>query len=83
MRTATKLLIGIGLLATTVAGGAVGLIGPRNLIGMARYDQRQEGRLRPGDRAPDVMLVGLDGTQRRLSAHVGPRPLVLIFGSFT
>lgn len=83
MRTSTKVALGLFLLVATAAGGALCLIGPRNVIGMARYDQRKEGRLRPGDRAPDVTLVSLDGAQRRLSAHIGPRPLVLIFGSFT
>jgi hypothetical protein len=50
-----------------------------------RYDQREEGALRVGDAAPDVALVGLDGSTRvqlreRLAAG---RPLVLVFGSFT
>jgi len=37
-----------------------------------------------GDRAPDVSLVSLDGkTPVRLSEHVGGKPLILVFGSYT
>jgi hypothetical protein len=77
----------LGIVAV-LAGAAAGLIawkvGPRNVIGMIRYDQRKEGSLRVGDRAPDVALVSLDGrTPVRLSERVGSRPLVLVFGSYT
>ncbi len=59
-------------------------IGPRNVLGMIRYDQRQEGRLRVGDAAPDVELVALDAARRmRLKDSVGGKPLVLVFGSYT
>jgi len=58
--------------------------GPRNLVGMLRYDQRQEGSLRVGDAAPDVGLLSLDGkTPIKLSERIGGRPTVLVFGSFT
>jgi hypothetical protein len=61
------------------------MIGPRNLIGMALYDQRREGDLAVGDLAPDIELVGLDGTSQAhlLSAQKPGRPLVVVFGSFT
>ena len=37
-----------------------------------------------GDQAPDVALVALDGSTRvRLRDHVGERPLILVFGSYT
>jgi hypothetical protein len=74
------------ILALVLAGAAfVGArMGPRNLIGMLRYDQRQEGKLKPGDRAPDVTLVALDGqTAMPLASLVGDKPVVLVFGSFT
>lgn len=59
-------------------------IGPRNVWGMLRYDQRRDGDLRVGDAAPDVVLTRLDGiSTEHLGAHIGSRPLVLIFGSFT
>jgi len=59
-------------------------IGPRNVLGMIRYDQRQEGHLRVGDAAPDVELVATDGARRvRIQDSVGGKPLVLVFGSFT
>jgi peroxiredoxin len=51
---------------------------------MLRYDQRREGDLKVGDRAPDVALLALDGsTPVRLKDSIGEKPLVLIFGSFT
>jgi hypothetical protein len=79
-----KLLIGAGLLALAVVAYGVISFGPRNVIGMLRYDQRREGDLRVGDRAPDVSLLALDGTTPvSLKNSVGGKPLVLIFGSFT
>jgi hypothetical protein len=77
------------LLIVAVLVGALGAliawrIGPRNIIGMIRYDQRQEGTLKPGDAAPDVTLISLDGkTPVRVSEQVGGKPLVLVFGSYT
>jgi len=69
-----------------VAGAAflVWQIGPRNIMGMLRYDQRQDGALRVGDVAPDAELVALDGATRvHLLDRGANRPIVLIFGSFT
>jgi hypothetical protein len=79
-----KLVIGaLAILAVTVAV-VVFRIGPRNILGMIRYDQRKEGSLRVGDAAPDVELVALDGARRlRLKDSVGEKPLVLVFGSYT
>jgi hypothetical protein len=77
------------LLIVAVVVGILGAfiawrIGPRNIIGMIRYDQRKEGALKPGDAAPDVALVSLDGkTPVRVSEQVGGKPLVLVFGSYT
>ncbi len=84
MRILKKVL----LIALILVAAAVSLvawkIGPRNLIGMLRYDQRQEGSLKVGDRAPDVSLVSLDGkTAVRVSDRIGVKPLVLVFGSYT
>lgn len=79
-----KILVAVGLLVVLVAAAGVAWMGPRNVIGMLRYDQRQEGALRVGGAAPDVALTTLDGgRQVRLRDAIGPRPLVLIFGSFT
>ena len=80
-----KLLIGAGALVILAAGGFTWMVGgPRNVIGMLRYDQRQEGALKVGDRAPDVAMLALDGkTPVRLSDSFGGQPTVLIFGSFT
>lgn len=76
----------IALLLVIVAAGAVMIvkIGPANLIGMLRYDQREEGTLHVGDRAPDLELLAPDGaTPVRLSERLGSRPHVIVFGSFT
>ena len=78
-----KILLALALLIVIAAGYAVFEIGPRNIIGMLRYDQRREGKLQVGDLAPDVVLAKLDGGEEHLSDSVGGVPLVLVFGSFT
>lgn len=85
MRIWKKIAIGMGVLLLLALGAFTYMVGgPRNLVGMLRYDQRQEGSLRIGDRAPDVGLLELDGrTPVRLSERLGGEPTVLIFGSFT
>jgi hypothetical protein len=83
MRTRNKILLAIGAAVALVAGAAVVAIGPRNLIGMLRYDQRAEGAFKVGDRAPDVELLALDGAKVHLKDRFGAKPTVLIFGSFT
>lgn len=86
MRRAVRLtLLSVAGLALAAGGYMVYRIGPANVWGMLRYDQREEGSLRVGDPAPDVALVALDGSapvrlHERLAAG---RPLVLVFGSFT
>lgn len=71
--------------AVLVAGGyMVAKIGPSNVIGMLRYDTRKEGTLRIGSVAPDVPLHAVSGPGTvRIAEHIGARPLVLVFGSFT
>ncbi|MET0620733.1 MAG: hypothetical protein ABW056_10670 [Thermoanaerobaculia bacterium] len=85
MRLWKKIAIGVGGVALLALGGFTYMVGgPRNLIGMIRYDQREEGRLKVGDKAPDVTLLALDGkTPVKLSERLGGKPTVLIFGSFT
>jgi hypothetical protein len=79
-----RVLLALVLLAIAAGIYAVVTIGPKNLIGMLRYDQREEGTLRVGDRAPDVELLATDGTTPvRLSDRLGNRPHVIVFGSFT
>ena len=76
----------IGIVAVALIAGVivVAKMGPSNIIGMIRYDQRKEGSLRVGDSAPDVDLLGPDGTTTAaLSRQFGGRPVVLVFGSFT
>ena len=84
MRLWKKIAIGVGGVALLALGGFTYMVGPRNLIGMIRYDQREEGRLKVGDKAPDVTLLALDGkTPVKLSERLGGKPTVLVFGSFT
>jgi len=84
MRRWKKIAIGAGILVVAAVAAGVAFIGPRNVVGMIRYDKRQEGRLKVGDRAPDVTLVGLDGKSNvRIADRIGARPLVLVFGSYT
>jgi len=79
-----RVMIAIGVLGMLAVGAFAYMIGPRNVIGMLRYDQREEGKLKVGDRAPDVGLVSLDGgAPVRLADHLGGKPTVLVFGSFT
>jgi hypothetical protein len=76
----------IAVVLVVLAGGAfvVVRLGPSNLIGMLRYDQREEGSLRIGDPAPDVLLLSPDGkTMVRLASRFGGRPHVVVLGSFT
>ncbi len=84
MRTWKKVGLGVGIAVLAFGAAGVAYVGPRNIVGMIRYDKREEGRLRVGDRAPDVALVGLDGTTPvHLSEKIGARPLILVFGSYT
>jgi hypothetical protein len=86
MRLWKRIAIGVGVLALLALGGFTYMVGgPRNLIGMIRYDQREEGTLKVGDRAPDVSLLELDGkTAVHLADRLaGGKPTVLVFGSFT
>jgi len=80
-----KIAIGVAAVVVLLLGVAVVRMGPRNLIGWAMYGrQAHDGKLQVGDPAPDVALVGLDGTaSTRLSERFGERPVVLVFGSFT
>ncbi|HEY1251695.1 MAG TPA: hypothetical protein VGH97_10940 [Thermoanaerobaculia bacterium] len=84
-RILKRVLLGLAVVVVLALGGMTYMIGgPKNLIGMLRYDQRKEGTLRVGDRAPDVTLIALDGTTPvKLSEQIGAKPTVLVFGSFT
>ena len=77
-------LLALGALAVVATAVFVISVGPRNVIGMLRYDTRREGKLKVGDRAPEVQLVSLDGERQvPLLGGKRDRPLVLVFGSFT
>ncbi len=84
MRLFRRILLVASVLLAGLLVFAVVVIGPQNILGMIRYDQRQEGALSVGDLAPDVTLLALDGkTPVRLKERVGGKPLVLVFGSYT
>ncbi len=73
----------LGIAVVAAGGYMVYKIGPRNVIGMLQYDQREEGNLKVGDPAPDVVLAALDGGDVRLRDRIGAKPVVLVFGSYT
>ena len=77
-----KIVLAIVALVVAAAAFMVWKIGPRNVVGMIRYDQRRDGDLKVGDRAPAAMLVALDGASRQPMLGSG-KPTVLVFGSFT
>jgi hypothetical protein len=77
-------MLGAAAIVVAIAAYMVFRIGPRNVLGMIRYDRRRAGDLAVGDRAPDVTLVRLDGTAgARLLDGMEGRPRVIVFGSFT
>jgi len=79
-----KMLLAGVILAFIAAGVAIYRIGPRNIIGMLRYDQRREGSLKLGDKAPDVSLRALHGGgQTSLLSYLAGKPLIVVFGSYT
>jgi hypothetical protein len=73
----------LGIVVVAAGGWMLYKIGPSNVIGMLRYDQREEGELKVGDPAPDVVLASLDGGDVRLRDRIGGKPVVLVFGSYT
>jgi hypothetical protein len=79
-----RTLLGLAGLVVLAAAAFLWVVGPRNVLGMLRYDQRREGDLLVGVRAPDVSLVALDGrTPVRIADSIGRQPLVIVFGSYT
>jgi hypothetical protein len=78
-----KVFLAVAALVAVAGAALVVKIGPRNVIGMIRYDQRRDGELKVGDHAPQAQLVALDGKSRQALLTVRDRPTVIIFGSFT
>jgi hypothetical protein len=76
----TLLVSAIFFLLSMMAGG------PQDALYMVRYalPHMHRGKLHPGDDAPDVRLLALDGSNHfHLRERTGPRPLVVVFGSYT
>ena len=82
-----KIVIAVGLVLALAFGALSWMMGgPKDAYGFLRYaaPQWRAGELKVGDKAPDVQLLSLDGRTRfSLREKVGPKPLVLIFGSYT
>lgn len=84
MRKRTVVLCVVGGLLGAAALFVELQMGWDNVIGMLRYDTRRDGDLVVGDLAPAVVLHDpVDGASRRLFDTSPPRPVVLVFGSFT
>ena len=79
-----KVLLATLILVAVIVAVPFVWLGPRFVIGILTYGrQAHDGDLKPGDPAPIVRVVDVDGEARELSEWIGPRPLVLVFGSFT
>ena len=84
MSIAKRAILGVVAVVVVAAAAFLWKVGPGNVYGMLRYDQRREGDLLAGHRAPDVSLAALDGRSRvRLADSIGGKPLVIVFGSYT
>ncbi len=76
----------LGLAVLVFAGLSLMAGSPRDVYGLVRYalPHMHRGRLNPGDDAPDVRLLALDGSNYfHLRERTGARPLVVVFGSYT
>lgn len=52
--------------------------------GKAKGERPQEGKLQPGDEAPNFRLKRLNADEEvELASFRGKRPVVLVFGSYT
>ncbi len=82
-----KILIAVGVVLALGYGALSWIMGgPRDAYGFLRYavPRWHAGELKVGEKATDVQLLPLDGRTRfSLRERIGPRPLVLIFGSYT
>jgi hypothetical protein len=75
----------LAILVLAFAGLSFMAGSPKDVYGMVRYafPHMHRGKLRPGDDAPDVRLLALDGSNHfHLRERTGARPLVVIFGSY-
>ena len=79
--------ISLGALLVIAFAGLSYMAGsPRDAIYMVRYalPHMHRGHLKVGDEAPDAKLLALDGQRHfHIRERTGPRPLVIIFGSYT
>ena len=76
----------LGLLVVAFAGLSFMAGSPKDVYGMVRYalPHMHRGKLHPGDDAPDVRLLALDGSSHfHLRERNGAKPLVIVFVSYT
>jgi hypothetical protein len=76
----------LGLLVLAFAGLSFMAGSPKDVYGLVRYalPHMHRGKLHVGEDAPDVKLLGLDGSSHfHLRERTGTKPLVVIFGSYT
>jgi len=76
----------LGVIVLVFAGLSFMAGSPRDVYGLVRYalPHMHRGKLHPGDDAPDVRLLALDGTSHfHLRERTAARPLVVVFGSYT
>jgi hypothetical protein len=76
----------LALLLIAFAGFSFMAGSPKDVYGMVRYalPHMHRGKLHPGDDAPDVRLLTLDGANHfHLRERTSSRPLVVVFGSYT
>ena len=88
MKRFLKWSLGVVLGLLVVAFGALSYLAgsPKDALYMVRYalPHMHRGKLHPGDDAPDVRLLALDGANHfHLRERTGSRPLVVVFGSYT
>jgi hypothetical protein len=74
--------------ASVAALATAGFLGYMQLVkaGVLRYnrfDRRERGTLRVGDRASDLAVTLYDGSSAKLSQLWKTKPLFLVFGSCT
>ncbi len=76
----------LGLVVIAFAGLSFMAGSPKDVYGMVRYalPHMHRGKLHPGDDAPDVRLLALDGSSHfHLRERTGAKPLVIVFGIYT
>jgi len=80
-----KIVLGTALALVLGAGGFEGWMAlvRAGVLRYNKWDRREKGTLRVGDRAPDLEVAAYDGSSLRLGSLWDGKPAVLVFGSCT